>query len=462
MKKMMYLAPLAALALAACSSDSVVENTANPAAQSGDQLVINPLVAGATRGTVTTDANLTEFYVKAEGSDAFLKGSDATEATAENSEITGTVKKGTDGKWEFDGLNGSHYYWPSKNATATFAAYAPATYGTNRTVTVESTVSDQKDIIVAYNSGAASKFTAGVPLNFQHVMSQIVIKALNKDAASFKVEVAGAKLTQIKNKGTLADINVATAAPFDWTTYTPWTVDVTSYEPKYIVGSTSADATGATTLTASAAQIGASDGAFILMPQQLTAVTNLQEIAGSVNPNGSYLSVLIRATDLSKTVGEIDEETGQFLTADGTKIPFDGKKEGSSTNDTYQETTYNNLLAGQKVTIESTEYEPKNINPVTYPCVGYGNNSTKFAYVCVPIDTEWKPGYKYTYTLNFSKEGIGKIDPIFAEDASALTDYPGGTGGLQPGEDIVDNPIELFFTVTVDSWADADAISQDM
>ena len=58
-----------------------------------------------------------------------------------------------------------------------------------------------------------------------------------------------------------------------------------------------------------------------------------------------------------------------------------------------------------------------------------------FAYAAVPIDTNWEPGYKYIYTLEFY--GAGKVDP----------DDP--THG---GEEILGGPIK--FTVSVDDWAD--------
>ena len=88
------------------------------------------------------------------------------------------------------------------------------------------------------------------------------------------------------------------------------------------------------------------------------------------------------------------------------------------------------------------------------------------------LDQEWKPGYKYTYTLNFSKDGIGKSiadQPAKPEETAQGGDnnYPYGLDLLtgeagQPGEDIVDNPTQLFFTVTVDEWIDADAINKEM
>ena len=112
-------------------------------------------------------------------------------------------------------------------------------------------------------------------------------------------------------------------------------------------------------------------------------------------------------------------------------------------------------------------------NKVTYPTWntnidGAPSAGTLFAYVAIPVDIDWKAGYKYTYTLNFSKNGIGKVDPNQPEtDApDPSTKYPTGNDeggeGPKPGEDVVDSPVELFFTVTVDEWTDGGNSSIDM
>lgn len=61
-------------------------------------------------------------------------------------------------------------------------------------------------------------------------------------------------------------------------------------------------------------------------------------------------------------------------------------------------------------------------------------NTDKFAWACVPVDTEWLPGNKYVYTLNFSN-GAGQVPP---EDPD------------EPGIDILGGPI--FFTTEVLKW----------
>lgn len=459
MKRLMYFWPIVALAMASCSNEVLnQQNSLTQTDATSDALVIRPVVQGATRGTVTTDANFDSFHAVATPTSGSFCTDAEGKAPVAGAISADVVKNGS--KWLFD--DGNTYYWQSKSTEATFSAYAPKNLNQSG-YTVNNTVADQEDVIVAYNKGAGSDFTSGVPMNFQHVMSQIIVKALNKDAATFKIEVAGVKLYNVVNKGDLTLPTVVTASPFDWSTYpTVWTIDASS-SANYTSGSTTAAATSLATLTTVASDILAStDGPMILMPQQLTPAT-AEGLADQTNSGtkavaGTYLSVLIRATDMSNTVPELDED-GNMLTSDGQKVPFDS--DSNSTNDTYSPTTLGKAASGS-VEISGTTYNLSMINEVKYPREGYGNNSSKYAYVCVPIDTKWLPGYKYTYTLNFSKDGIGKIDPNFAGGYPTGVNYPGGTGGLKPGEDVIDNPIPLYFTVTVDSWTDATDQPLDM
>lgn len=76
------------------------------------------------------------------------------------------------------------------------------------------------------------------------------------------------------------------------------------------------------------------------------------------------------------------------------------------------------------------------------------NKDGKYAFSAVSIDTNWEPGKKYTYTLNFCDNGggAGKGDPDPDPDEPVDPDP-----GVDPGEPIL-GPI--FFTVTVDDWTD--------
>lgn len=83
------------------------------------------------------------------------------------------------------------------------------------------------------------------------------------------------------------------------------------------------------------------------------------------------------------------------------------------------------------------------------------NKDGKYAFAAVAIDTDWEPGKKYTYTLNFCGDGggAGEIDPNPGpvdptDPTDPEIDKKPGTGG----EEILGKPIK--FTVTVDNWVD--------
>lgn len=141
-------------------------------------------------------------------------------------------------------------------------------------------------------------------------------------------------------------------------------------------------------LTNQAQSIMFDNGNFMLIPQKLT------KWDGTENKTGAYLSVLCRIYSL------------------------DGNKE--------------TLLYPRP-----TEHDDK---------------KGKYAFAAVGIDIDWKPGMKYTYTLNFCGDGggAGEIDPNPGpvDPTDPEIDPNPGTGG----EEILGKPIK--FTVTVDNWVD--------
>lgn len=411
----MYLIPLAAVALASCSNETTDSREQRTAANPGTALNIFPAVQGTTRGVITTDANLSQFRVIAAGNDNFYTTDDETAPTTSalsgngiGSSFEETVTlNSTSGKW-YIGDAGKYYWWKSKSMSASFTAYAPYNEGFAPATSyqVAADLANQKDIIVAYNSGTGSDFTSGVPLNFQHVMSQVIIKALNKDAGTRRIEVAGVRLNNLKNTGTLTLPTSSTASgTFSWSSYTPWSLGnpITTYTDRgtYAFGNSNKKIV---TLTSAATQL--TDTPFLLMPQTM-AKADLT--AKSVT--GAYFSVLIRVTNIE--------------------------------NPSNEEAVY--------PTLNATQAQAANKDAKDY-----------FAYVAVPVDIDWKPGYKYTYTLNFSKDGIGKVDPSQPTTDNPGCDYPTGDPNIKPGEDIIDSPVQLFFTVTVDEWTDGGDTPQDM
>lgn len=497
MKKVFFYLPLAALALAACSSDEVVTNVQQNAAINGDQLQIAPTVTGTTRATSTTTATLSAFQVYIDGK--FQKGEEDTNLW--DPQVRTITKVGS--SWNLPA--GVEYWWADKSTTAKFTGVAPAiltdestTAPTTASISVENEIANQVDYLVAYNEGVREDFDAGVPMNFQHVMSQIIVKALNKNPGDIEVKVAGMKLVNAKSQNTLTLPATSTAnGTFDWADYTPWQSAATT-SATYNNGVSANTATTASTLTGTAVTLA---DPMLLMPQQLVA----QDLAATATAQmtNNYLAILVKVTGSSVGYRDIDGHYYTGTSDNKVRIPFTAKREGTGATapcNTYLadeidalskgllpetwlavdantgDKTYNNTYMSEDdlntikaYTNETVVYKEKE---VIYPRVGYGTSADNFAYVGVALDQEWKPGYKYTYTLNFSKDGIGKSiadQPAKPEETAQGGDnnYPYGLDLLtgeagQPGEDIVDNPTQLFFTVTVDEWIDADAINKEM
>ena len=79
---------------------------------------------------------------------------------------------------------------------------------------------------------------------------------------------------------------------------------------------------------------------------------------------------------------------------------------------------------------------------------------TAYAFAAVGIDTEWQPGKKYVYTLEFG-DGGGVVPPNQNNPnpgGGTVTPPVGPDFPSNPGDPILNNPIK--FTVTVDNWAD--------
>jgi len=402
MKKLLFLVPLAAVALASCSND---EQISRATVSDTQELTIRPIVGNTTRAVIT-DANFDQFTVKANVTDGSFWKVTGTEAPTSapggdgyvvNSFTDKVFKNG--GKWDLFNAaeSGYKWYWSSKNANGTFVGYNQDA----GSFTVQDAIADQKDVLVASNAGTASEFSNGVPMLFRHALSQIVIKADNKDADIRQIKVGGVRLHNIFSEATLAHPNPAsiktTAGDFDWTTtsYTPWSGLATAKKYVYYHNGTAPAANNVydgTTITLNAtAQDITFQGPALMLPQTVAAATALT----TASATGGYFDVLVQVQDLEKAT----TEAGRYI------YP---KPEGTSPSFTQS-----------------------------------------YAWVAVPVDIAWKPGFKYTYVLHFSKDGIGKQSPD-TEGGNPTPDPE-----HQPGTDVVDNPVPLYFTVTIDEWNDA-------
>lgn len=259
------------------------------------------------------------------------------------------------------------YYWPSYSLG--FYAYANPSGGTAAItdaskmingVTPAAAAADQVDFVIAYENGTkAGNETSGVPLNFRHALSQVVVKAANLSTSGIVIKVKGVKIQNILNSGDFTFPAAATTGKDSGTLpQAQWTPSST--KTTYTIS----DATGVT-LNGTAQSIMFDGAAWMIIPQALTARTSFADGTDT----GSSIGVMVQILDAS-----------------------------------------NNQL---------------------YPAT-----AGEYAYTNIPIGTNWEPGKKYIYTLNFLDE---------AND--------GGAGVDDNDDPVLGLPIK--FTLTVDDWVDA-------
>lgn len=393
MKKLMFLLPVAALAMASCSSsEDVAQNVQTPS----QELKFFPAVEGTTRGAIETTASISKFYVYADGDlkDAITEGSNYSAAWQAVNKVGTVWTPQAKMWWATDTELG-------KVAEGTFTAFANALDNAGDPmeeadankklvdVTVPTALASQKDLVVAYNAGKRTDFISGVPLHFRHALSQIVVNATYANDADVStdnypelvVKVKGIKFVNLATTGTLTLPTASTAAG-------------NAYDPVWasVTGSAEFASAAATELTlANAAQYiddSESGHPLLLMPQTTAATTNL----AATPTTGAYLMVEV----------DIDEK-----------------------------------VSGNAV----------------YPKDGYTGNGG-YAWIAVPVDINWKGGYKYTYTLNFSNIAAGKVAP---NTTSAETDKAVG----DPVISGVRTPVNFLVTVE-EAWIDGGSFTPAM
>lgn len=272
MKKNFLFAAVALAVMTSCSNDEVVN------VNNGDAISFRASLDKAiSRGAETTVQNLGAFNVT-----AVVRGESKNYFT--NLSVTSIDNGQT---WN----TASTYYWPS--SVLQFFAYSPQTgVGTVNIETAqqkitefspELTVADQKDLVIAYNTGnRAANENSGVPLNFKHALSQIAIKAkcLNPN---IKIEVKGVRIMNAAKKADFTFPNAVTTAEYSLPK-TQWdNLQGANLGDGYMIKGESS-----VVLTKDAQSIMFGENNFMLIPQKLTAWEN------NTQTTGAYLSILCR------------------------------------------------------------------------------------------------------------------------------------------------------------------------
>ncbi len=295
------------------------------------------------------------------------------------------------------------YYWPSYELT--FYAWSHADDGTPEVSNASKkvvnfapsqTVANQKDFLVSVNKGTKAANNGSGVTMNFKHALSQIVVQAKCSNSNMKIEVLGVKL-----------VNMATKADFTFPT------DVTASDATLAQGqwdNLSGDkdhskaymvkGTTPVKLTSEAQSIMFDANSFMLIPQQLTKWNETSAADG--NTKGAYLAVLCRVSSLNGT-----EET----------------------------------LLYPEPTAEDTK-------------------ATKYAFTAVGIDTNWEPGKKYTYTLDFCNGvdgGCGQVapdltNPVSASDTDIDTNPFNGNEGQGAGYTIL-GAIKL--SATVEDWTDS-------
>lgn len=429
---------MATAVFAGCSNDEIVES------YQGEEISFRTRIE--TRATELNKGNLGDFSVIAKGMhtdgtiyDAYLIGSEADgKVVAEN------AKKFNANVWKLD----RNVYWPSDMEKILFWAYTTKSNTDNDEVpTLEADVkfiqndggpkivgfspakadlkSDggdskywkdgdhQKDLLIAFTERNKSENTS-VPLKFKHALSQINIKAVQKNRADVDhrvVKIKGAWVVNVKTKGDLT-------AGFVWNQVEQKATEAPKWDNMSTDGYYGSYSNSGYELSKDVVPIlgpQTNEGSLMIIPQEVNGWNKDTEA------NGAYILLLCRV------------ELKHLGTTHG-----DGQYEG---DDIHVENGYH---YHQLFPVNSKDQ---------YVAKEYG-------FTCVPLTAQWEMGKKYTYTLDICGEttGAGVYPPLddysaYIPDAvtSDITIVKRPSDKKNVGDLVLDDPIQ--FQVEVNEWS---------
>ena len=422
MKKTILILASAVLALAACNKVDIIEENL------GDAIAFRPFTSTLTRAAsvqdVTTE-NIASFKVTAfnAGTTANPYINDVTYSRTSSTPYVFYVDPSAAAASNYS----KEYYWPANNLD--FYAYSwtdgstPAYFSGSQvastayntfTYTPNTSEAPFADLVVACvpNADKATYGGSGVPLNFRHAASKIVVKVKNT-SAQLKFDIDAWKVGYLYEKGTYTLPKTSTATHYNDGATSPTLLSLSNWAytgatqvvgHEYVSNQASMVYVNPNTTTATAL-----GGEMILVPQthkviDMTATDQKGYAATTTGAalDGAFIAVkfIIRNND-AFTAGT-DPETG-----DSISTPTDGQ------------------------------------GTVIYGTAGSSSTyTTGWAIWPLPASSVWEPGKKYTYTIDLAGGG-------YYETNQAETESGADEDELDP---ILDNAVIKFVTVTVDEW----------
>ncbi|MEY8554449.1 fimbrillin family protein [Bacteroides uniformis] len=401
--KLLGMVATASIMLASCSNDELKE------VYKGEKISFTTQIK--TRATETTTQNLKGFYVYADADnfeDMFINGRLAKK------------EEGESGKFTITDENGSNYLWPSGVKEVRFWAYGPDnlnkdtfkptinTHTQQFDVTLESSMenggTNQQDFIVAYQSAQQGDIYGGtINLTFYHALSQICINAKCPDYNNRKVDIKGAWLVNINQKGNLSFSESAKD------TYNmQWTPSLPSNFGVKLENLTSLTSANTTLIGQAEGTTGDKSSSLMLIPQKQ------DKWKKDENPKGAYILFLCRIEAIHKGTVHSGEDSDGAIHVEG-------------------DYHYHQLFPAP----QSNKW-----------------NRNEYGYTCVGVDIDWKPNHKYVYNVIFCGQGSGAGVYPPTDLPENLPDIDGveivETPEDKVGDTVLDSP--LSFEVTVGPW----------
>ena len=403
MKKSILILASAVLALAACNKVDIIEENL------GDAIAFRPFTSTLTRAASAQDvttANIASFKVTAfnAGTTAnpyindITYTKDATTSTfyVDPSKATATTPDySSEYYWPANNLDFYAYSWTDGSTPAYFSGsqVAKTAYNTfTYTPAVATSSADpvHADLVVACvpDASKATYGGPGVPLNFRHAASKIVVKVKNT-AAQLKFDVDAWKVGYLYEKGT-------------------YTLPKTSTATHYNDGATS---------------------------PTLLSLSNWTYTGATQAVGHEYVSNLSTAVSVAAS-------TSTATALDGEMILVPETHHTMTVDAGYASTTAGSALAGAFIAVKLIIRNNDTAGTVIYGDTSGSTPTTLWAIWPLPASSVWEPGKKYTYTIDLAGGG-------YYETNQPETKTGADEDELDP---ILDNAVIKFVDVTVDEW----------
>lgn len=339
--------------------------------------------------------------------------------------------------WPAPGKDGNmsfFAYYPELPSSASLANGSNVSEGTANIdykisdYSIARDIAEQVDFVTAYATGSkAENLFSGITLSFAHQLSRIEVKAKGANE-SCDIEIAGVRIGGVGVKGTF-DFTTTEGAGA-WSGLGKGNVEYIYRQDDQIV-----------TLHRKTASQSASDAPVSVMGTDLGNEPNCAMVIPTTDSTGwnhaddrqntgegMYISVLMRVTDA--------EATQQY--------PYTDNKEGPNALNipvVYLAVENNTgkvkANPGQLYKGDDGKYYTDSEKNVEY-IAPEGCIVKEFGWAALPVTAEWKSGFVYTYTLDYTY-GVGVHDPSVGVDNAP-----------KAGDPIISD--KVLVSVTVSDW----------